>query len=263
MSTINGIPNTIGLIQPISGLMDINLQNNSTQAIQAKQALMPEDEIDKLINAQIQHPPASANVVPQQINPVPPVTQAPIEEPDEPSVPDTPPQTDEPESISFNLDAMNTNLDSITTDAKNRIKGLVHKQGTLNNRINLMEKFILLDEKDLAVELAKKEPNFARITGLRKSLVNQTELLSQIMDILLKFEDSVHKWYKTLMDIEKDKVSAFQKVKSITKETTTMDGDINDVLGQINKFIHTNPTIANEAQGILNMSGYGGKPFNQ
>ncbi len=261
MSTINGSPNTIGLIQPISGLMDINLQSNPNSAIQAKQALMPEDEIDKLINAQIQHPSATLNQVPQQL--VPPVVQPP-----EPTPPvDTPeePTKQEPESdsLTFNLDSMNLNLDSITVDAKKRITGLVQKQSTLNSRITLMEKFIILDEKDLAVELAKKEPNFARISGLRKSLVNQTELLSQIMDILLKFEDSVHKWYKTLMDIEKDKVAAFSKIKTLTKETTTMDGDINDVLGQINKFIHTNPTIANEAQGLLNMSGYGGKPFNQ
>jgi len=262
MSTIPGIPLTPqspsltpGLIQPMTGLMDINLQNNMNQ----KQTLMGEDEIDKLINSQIQ---------PSQVSPQPTQQQIPIQPAPQVSLPEaepTPPQEEEEkdESSSFDLDSMNKNLGEITNDAKLRIKGLIQKQTTLNARISLMEKFILLDEKDLAVELAKKEPNYPRISGLRKSLVNQTELLSQIMDILLKFEDSVHKWYKTLMDIEKDKVSAFQKVKSITKETTTMDGDINHVLGQINNYIHTNPTIAQEAQGLLNMSGYGGKPFNQ
>ena len=255
MSTIEGItlqPQTPGLIQPLTGLMDINLQSNMKQPTPP---LMGEDEIDKLINAQIPQAQPQLNTIPLSAPPPP------APEPEAPEIPDLPPENEV--TIGFDLDTMNKNLEDITESSKLRIQGLIQKQQTLNSRINLMEKFIILDEKDLAVELAKHEPNYARISNIRKALVNQTELLAQIMDILLKFEDSVHKWYKTLIDIEKDKVSAFQKVKSITKETTTMDGDINHVLGQINNYIHTNPTIAQEAQGLLNMSGYGGKPFNQ
>ena len=257
MSTVVENPLYLQPLQPMSGLMDINLQNNMNQSNQTKQPLMGEDEIDKLINAQKPQAQTPLNSIPL----TPPAPEAPSVQ----STPPAPPPTEEKEEeqSGFDLDNMNKNLDAINIDAKQRIQGLIQKQQTLNSRIALMEKFILLDEKDLAVELAKHEPNYARISNIRKALVNQTELLSQIMDILLKFEDSVHKWYKTLMDIEKDKVSAFQKVKAITKETTTMDGDINHVLGQINNYIHTNPTIAQEAQGLLNMSGYGGKPFNQ
>ena len=256
MSTITGntSQDIIQPLQPLNGLMGINLQSNLNPP---KQDLMPEDEIDKLINSQIRQD--TIKEVREIPPPVPPIIP-PVEPPK--SGPPTEEDSKE-ETSSFNLEGMNKNLDNIVSDTHGRIRALIIKQNTLNSRITLMERFIILDEKDLALELAKKEQNYTRISGLRKSLVNQTELLAQVMDILLKFEDAVHKWYKTLMDIEKDKVSAYQKVKAVTKETTTMDGDINQVLGQINNFIHTNPTIAQEAQGLLSISGYGGKPFNQ
>jgi hypothetical protein len=237
--------------------------------------LMGSDEIDNLINSQIGNinsDSISPNQPNPQVNTIPPIPQKPqMTQPEpEPQI-NTNSNTsntsnfnpEEEMIIGFDLTSMNTNLDEIVVSTKQRIVNLQKKQDTLNSRINLMEKFIILDEKDLALEIAKKDQNFQRLNSLRKNISSQTELMSEIMDILLKFEDSILKWTQALMNIEKDKVSAFQKIKSITKEVSKSDEDINTVLSGINTFIHQNPNLVNEAKNTLNMNGYGGKPFNQ
>ena len=122
--------------------------------------------------------------------------------------------------------------------------------------------FINLDEKELAVEVSKVEPNNQKIVGIRKGILNQTELFGQTLDILLKFESQIQSWTKTLMDIEKDKVGAFQKIRSVSKEQSSTEADINDVISNINNIIKNDPSkILHSVDGTLNINGYSGKKF--
>lgn len=213
-------------------------------------SLISDDEIDKLINSQVKQP-----------TPIPIPTPIPL-----PTTPQVDEELDESpsesDSIKFDMDSMNKNLDAITTSTKTRIQNLIVQQDKLKGRVALLEKFIMLDEKELAIEVSKPEPNNQKIVGIRKSILNQTELFGQTLDILLKFESQIQSWTKTLLDIEKDKVGAFQKIRSVSKEQTSTETDINEVLLNINNIIRNDPNkVLQSAEGFLNINGYSGKKF--
>ena len=216
---------------------------------QGTKPLISDDEIDKLINSQVKHPIPTPIPTPVPL-PIPPQVEEDTEE------------QKESEAIRFDMDSMNRNLDAITTSTKLRIQNLIAQQDKLKGRVTLLEKFIMLDEKELAIEVSKPEPNNQKVVGIRKSILNQTELFGQTLDILLKFESQIQSWTKTLMDIEKDKVGAFQKIRSVSKEQTSTETDINEVLLNINNIIRSDPgKVLQSAEGFLNINGYSGKKF--
>ena len=226
-----------------SNITTINLGGGGSNNV-----LMSDDEIDKIINQQI-----------KQTAPPPPPIPAPLPKSQ---------NTEEPENseneitVSFDIETMNKNLNEITTSTKLRITSLIEQQNKLKARVSLLEKFINLDEKELAVEVSKAEPNNQKIVGIRKGILNQTELFGQTLDILLKFESQIQSWTKTLMDIEKDKVGAFQKIRSVSKEQSSTEADINDVISNINNIIKNDPSkILHSVDGTLNINGYSGKKF--
>ena len=216
---------------------------------QGTKPLISDDEIDKLINSQVKHPQPAPIPTPVPL-PIPPQVEEDTEE------------QKEPEAIRFDMDSMNRNLDAITTSTKLRIQNLIAQQDKLKGRVTLLEKFIMLDEKELAIEVSKPEPNNQKVVGIRKSILNQTELFGQTLDILLKFESQIQSWTKTLMDIEKDKVGAYQKIRSVSKEQASTETDINEVLLNINNIIRSDPgKVLQSAEGFLNINGYAGKKF--
>lgn len=220
-------------------------------------ALLSDDAIDRIINAQAQAQIDIKVVQPQQVE----LPQ--VEIPTPPPTPTSTPteETNFDPELKFDMTSMHTNLNNIVSSTKVRIENLIKQQEKLNARINILEKFIKLDEKELALESVKEEMNLAKVRGLRKSIVDQTELFGTTLDILLKFESQIQSWTKTLMDVEKDKVSAYQKIKQLNKEQASTETDINDVLVNINNLIKSNPNSIFD-QG-LSISGYSGKKFNQ
>lgn len=227
-----------------------------------KKGLLSDDEIDNLINSQIQKPQPKVNetIINNLGAPLQEKTVAETTKNESTSEPK------EEETLKFDLNGMNGNLDEISKGTRQRIKDLIESQNKLKARTNILEKFIVLDEKELAIEVSKPEPNQQKIIGIRRSILNQTELLGNTLDILLKFEGSIQSWTKQLMDIEKDKIAAFHKLKSLNKEQAATETDINEVLGNINMLLKTDPSktlAAIGGTGSLSISGYSGKKFNQ
>ena len=224
-----------------------NNQNNS------KPKLLTDEEIDKLIESQ----------VPQKKPEPPTIKPQPQPQPEEPT--EDKPEVLKSEGSEFDLNGMNLNLNNIITTSKERIESLKRNQLKIQSRVDLLEKFIKLDEKELAVEATKTEPNTQKIIGLRKGLTAQTELFGQTLDILLKFEGSILSWTKTLMDVEKDKVAAFSKIKALNKEQVSTETDINEVLSNLNGILKSDPSKVQNILGGngLSISGYGGKKFQQ
>jgi hypothetical protein len=216
-----------------------------------QQKLISDDEIDELINSQKINKPSEINI------------PRPEEKQEEYYVPPQIPESNtQEETGKFDLSGMNLDLDSLKKDAIKRIKDLDIKQKKIADRINLIEKFILLDEKSLAIESARQDLNLQKISAIKKSIFSQTELISETSDILLKFEAQIQGWFKTLMDIEKDKVSAYQKIKSLNKEQSVVDGDITDVISTLNTILKNDPAKLMETANTLNIGGYSGKKFN-
>lgn len=257
-----------GSIPPPPPPIEAPTEPRQTQA-QTKPLLTDED-IDNFINSQVTDPQIQKPTQPTQItqpSPNHPGIQIPTQPTQEPINQQIGNQEEiKPTSVGdFDLFTMSKNLDDIIKDAKTKIKNLEGMQSKIEGRIKILEKFITIDEKNLAIEVSRQDQNTSKIIGLRKSISNQTELFGVTMEILLKFEAQIQGWYKTLMDIEKDKVSAYQKIKGLTKEAGKTDTDINDVLSSINTLIKGNPDKIFSglgADGTLNINGYAGKKFN-
>jgi hypothetical protein len=241
------------LLTPKLNNISMNFGNQSP-----KEELLSEDDLDLLINSQVETEEAEEPIPP--VPPVPPATEKEESEKEEIS---TKPKNEDNVLHDFDLTLHDGNLLLIREDALKAINALKIKQKVLDGRTNLIEKFILLDEKDLAIQITKNDPNLSKIGQIQRSISSRTELLSQIFDISLKFEDTILKWYKTLMDIEKDKVSAYHKIKTINKEIKDTDTDINEVLNDINNLVNSkNSDFATIAKNELSVGGYGGKPYS-
>lgn len=236
--------------------LDPNAVQNATAippTISQTKPLMSDDDIDKLIEAQQAQTtkPIHQNI-PIQDTQLQGLNTQPLPEEEE----------KETNEEKFNLSGMNLNLDDIRLKTLARIDDLNKKQVKISARIELIEKFIVLDEKSLAIESSRQEPNLQKIIGIKKSIYGQTELISEVTDILLKFEAQIQGWYKTLMDIEKDKVSAYGKIKALNKEQTSTETDINDVMANLNSILKNDPNkLLSTAANTLSISGYDGKKF--
>lgn len=245
-----------------------------------KEELMTDDELDDLINSQLAKQesyiqpvqetqplqPSQPQVVgTTQVTPtvsivIPP--EAPQANPSE--------ETSEEEAapvietiIDYDIKTMNDNLEGIRNETIERINMIKTNQNILLNKVALLEKFNIVDERELAIQMSKKEHNVQRIGQVQNALSRRMELLTNVLDLTLKYEDAILKWYKTIMEIEKDKVNAYQKIRSLTKAVTAVDGDVNATLSAVNNLIQTDSKhLLDEAKNELSLNGYGGKKFN-
>lgn len=247
-----------------------------------KEELMTDDELDDLINSQLakqesyiqpvqepqplqpSQPPQPQVVGTTQVTPtvsivIPP--EAPQANPSE--------ETSEEEApvietiIDYDIKTMNDNLEGIRNETIERINMIKTNQNILLNKVALLEKFNIVDERELAIQMSKKEHNVQRIGQVQNALSRRMELLTNVLDLTLKYEDAILKWYKTIMEIEKDKVNAYQKIRSLTKAVTAVDGDVNATLSAVNNLIQTDSKhLLDEAKNELSLNGYGGKKFN-
>lgn len=247
-----------------------------------KEELMTDDELDDLINSQLakqesyiqpvqepqplqpSQPPQPQVVGTTQVTPtvsivIPP--EAPQANPSE--------ETSEEEApvietiIDYDIKTMNDNLEGIRNETIERINMIKTNQNILLNKVALLEKFNIVDERELAIQMSKKEHNVQRIGQVQNALSRRMELLTNVLDLTLKYEDAILKWYKTIMEIEKDKVNAYQKIRSLTKAVTAVDGDVNATLSAVNNLIQTDSKhLLDEAKNELSLNGYSGKKFN-
>lgn len=245
-----------------------------------KQDLLTENELDDLINSQLanqevqltkpQYEPQVEQVqeqcytqqeeqisIPEDIKNK--VETPPIEEELDIPVPEV-----KVELFDYDLSTMNSNLDQIRVDTLARLEKLKSNQNLLYNKTELLEKFNLIDERELAIQTMKKEQNLSKIGQIQGALSRRFELITAVLDVALKYEDTILKWYKTLMEIEKDKVAAYQKIKALTKAATVGESDINKALEEVNKALAgDSKALIESAKHELSVGGYGGKKFNQ
>lgn len=247
-----------------------------------KEELMTDDELDDLINSQlakqesytqlVQEPqiqpsqPSQPQVVgTTQVTPtvsivIPP--EVPQSDPSEESSEEATPPVIET-IIDYDITTMNNNLEGIRNETIERINMIKTNQNILLNKVALLEKFNIVDERELAIQMSKKEHNVQRIGQVQNALSRRMELLTNVLDLTLKYEDAILKWYKTIMEIEKDKVNAYQKIRSLTKSVTAVDGDVNATLSAVNNLIQTDSKhLLDEAKNELSLNGYSGKKFN-
>ena len=165
----------------------------------------------------------------------------------------------------FDLEELYSNFNKLKEGVSKRIKKLEEKQQTLDTRVKTLEKFIKLDEAELATQYinkSKEQSNTPYIKQLTSSILNKTELLTMTMDISLKHENLILSWNKELFNIEKEKVSSYTKIKNLNKSTQETESDVNDIIAKVNEAVKSGGISVTDAQNELQISGYSGKPFN-
>ena len=165
----------------------------------------------------------------------------------------------------FDLEELYTNFNKLKEGVFKRILKLEEKQQTLDSRVKTLEKFIRLDEAELATQYinkSKENSNTHYIKQLTSSILNKTELLTMTMDVSLKHENLILSWNKELFNIEKEKVSSYTKIKNLNKATQETESDVNDIISKVNEAVKKGGISVADAQNELQISGYSGKPFN-
>ena len=165
----------------------------------------------------------------------------------------------------FDLEELYTNFNKLKEGVSKRILKLEEKQQTLDSRVKTLEKFIKLDEAELATQYinkSKENSNTHYIKQLTSSILNKTELLTMTMDVSLKHENLILSWNKELFNIEKEKVSSYTKIKNLNKATQETESDVNDIISKVNEAVKKGGISVADAQNELQISGYSGKPFN-
>ena len=165
----------------------------------------------------------------------------------------------------FDLEELYTNFNKLKEGVSKRISKLEEKQQTLDSRVKTLEKFIKLDEAELATQYinkSKENSNTHYIKQLTSSILNKTELLTMTMDVSLKHENLILSWNKELFNIEKEKVSSYTKIKNLNKATQETESDVNDIISKVNEAVKKGGISVADAQNELQISGYSGKPFN-
>ena len=165
----------------------------------------------------------------------------------------------------FDLEELYTNFNKLKEGVFKRILKLEEKQQTLDSRVKTLEKFIKLDEAELATQYinkSKENSNTHYIKQLTSSILNKTELLTMTMDVSLKHENLILSWNKELFNIEKEKVSSYAKIKNLNKATQETESDVNDIISKVNEAVKKGGISVADAQNELQISGYSGKPFN-
>ena len=165
----------------------------------------------------------------------------------------------------FDLEELYTNFNKLKEGVFKRILKLEEKQQTLDSRVKTLEKFIRLDEAELATQYinkSKENSNTHYIKQLTSTILNKTELLTMTMDVSLKHENLILSWNKELFNIEKEKVSSYAKIKNLNKATQETESDVNDIISKVNEAVKKGGISVADAQNELQISGYSGKPFN-
>lgn len=165
----------------------------------------------------------------------------------------------------FDLEELYTNFNKLKEGVFKRILKLEEKQQTLDSRVKTLEKFIRLDEAELATQYinkSKENSNTHYIKQLTSSILNKTELLTMTMDVSLKHENLILSWNKELFNIEKEKVSSYAKIRNLNKATKETDNSINDIISKVNDAVNKDGVSVSAALNELHISGYAGKPFN-
>lgn len=223
----------------------------------------PTNWIEQMTNQKIQ-PPVQNN---QQPTPKPKVNQNPLQNIEEPEVEKDIPKKETLKDVdpTFDLEELYNDFDKLKSGISQRIKTLEDKQRLLDSRVKTLEKFIKLDESELATQYinqTKEKTNTQYIKQLTGSILNKTELITMTMDISLKHENLILSWNKELFNIEKEKVSSYAKIRNLNKATKETDNSINDIISKVNDAVNKDGVSVSAALNELHISGYAGKPFN-
>ncbi len=118
-------------------------------------------------------------------------------------------------------------LEEIKKDIIQKINHLENKLNKFNIKEGMLDSIIAETHVEM---LALKENEFTKRGQKQSILLKQLEALSVLHDTIMKYEDMIQKYRKTLMDIENNKLNAFIKLENLSKEELATENSLSEVL---------------------------------
>jgi len=142
------------------------------------------------------------------------------------------------------------NTDIIKHEIELKITQMNRKIERFHNKESILDKMISMTNQEIE-SLSPTE--FTRRGQKQAILLKQLEALSVLNDTILKYEDSIQKYNKMIIDIENNKLKTFISIKSISKEEINEEMDLKKLLVEVQELIKNGSTGSNGELGNQGM----------
>jgi len=140
------------------------------------------------------------------------------------------------------------NIDVIKHEIELKIIAMNKKIERFHNKESILDKMISMTNQ----EIESLSPNeFTRRGQKQAVLLKQLEALSVLNDTILKYEDSIQKYNKMIIDIENNKLKNFISINAISKEEKTDEMDLKKLLVEVQELMKASSENPSTNQGML------------
>lgn len=82
------------------------------------------------------------------------------------------------------------------------------------------------------------EGNFAKAQGMQNALITQFETYSLMQEMILKYENNIQSYIKMSLDIEKNKIDAYVKIKNADKNVDKDDNAYSELNNKLTEILN-------------------------
>ncbi len=147
-----------------------------------------------------------------------------------PGIPSEPQRAQEESELIQVREDHNIALNLKRKEIKEKIEQLESKLQKHAMKEGMLDKIIGMTYTELE---NLKENEFTRRGQKQSILIKQLEALGLLHDTILKYEDTIQKYHKILIDLESNKLNSYLKIESLKKEEKVQDDNIIEVLAAI------------------------------
>lgn len=174
---------------------------------------------------------------------------------------------DKDSNDNFSLTNYGNNLNKQVNYIQDKILEAERKITSLKTKEKIIDDMI--DRTNRLVERYVEEKNY-KLSGLNSSqILTQFETLSQVQEMLIKYEDMIQKYIKMSIDIENHKINAFVKLNSAKKEDIKNEDGYGKIMDAMHELMRssdeqqtigingpTNEALLDSVRDSLKLEGY-------
>ena len=153
----------------------------------------------------------------------------------------------------FDITQYSNNLNEIKEGIETKIRSADIRLTALNIKEDVTNKMMMRTSN--YINEYEKSANFKLRSQYETIYIKQTEALSLICEMMMKYEDLIFKYRKMLIDIENHKVQSYTKIKAAEKTIKTdedsFDENYQGTLKEINKLLQDNSSEDNKGNPLL------------
>jgi len=160
----------------------------------------------------------------------------------------------------FDINNYSASLNERINYINDKIKSSEIKITALKTKESIID--TMIDRTNALVEKYHSEKNF-KLAGINSSyILTQFETLSQVQEMLIKYEDMIQKYIKMSIDIENHKLNAHVKLSSVKVESVNDEGyeklmgKIHEMMNDTPEQLQTNSALLDSVKDTLKLEGY-------